>query len=97
MDNENKAGQSYPHPIFGGLKSITKKWEEITDSEKIERLKSVLENNKYLVSRIAELEKKIHRLELHTHDEKTGEATIKLERVRNDYRGDSAMTQNPLA
>ena len=34
---------------------INKKWEDLTEVEKIDRLKQVLLDNRYLVSRVVEL------------------------------------------
>lgn len=75
---------------------INKKWEDLTEVEKIDRLKQVLLDNRYLVSRVVELEQKIHRIELHTHDT-SGECVVRLERVRNTGYGGSVMSVDPLA
>lgn len=46
-----------------------KKFEELTDPEKIERLRQELQDFHYLTRRIAHLEGEIHRLKQHAHVE----------------------------
>ena len=94
MKNNQKIG-TVGQGLVGSLTEM-KKWEESTDQEKIERLRNVLANNKYLVNRIVELEQKVHRLALHTHDA-SGETVIRMERVQNTGFGAASQSFNPLA
>lgn len=55
-----------------------REWKDLTDTEKIDRLRDELRNFRYIVSRIAELERKVHLLRLHQHGE-NGAVVVRIE------------------
>ena len=80
--------------LGANLGAIMKKWEEQTDQEKIETLRNVLQDNRYLVNRISQLETNISRLLKHSHVD--GKVVMEVIDVRNEYNG-SVMTRDKLA
>ena len=67
------------------LGKINKKWDENTSDEKIEVLRRQIQENRYLVSRIYQLESKLEKLVKHTHGQ-DGKTLFPLEEaLRENY------------
>jgi ketol-acid reductoisomerase len=81
-----------------GIMKDTKPFAELTLEEKVERLATELRNGRYLVSRVAELEQKLRRLERHSHSE-GGKVVVEINDINNSLNSlgmCGVQTRDPL-
>lgn len=78
-----------------GLMGDARKFSELTNEEKIDRLVMEMKMQRYLVDRIVRLEAVVLQLKNHRHVD--GNVTIDIEDIDNSLRGDNTCRMDPFA
>ena len=73
---------------LGGLANLTKKWDECSVEEKLEKIRNELRELRYGIGRINQVEETIRELQNHEHSE-SGKMLVPL----NTNRGLTGMAQ----